>query len=142
MARAFALRYDVVVHPDDYPKFLPELYSLVSNHRFIYTIAGHIGDGNFHIIPLVNMTGREDRDEIFELMPKVYALVAKYKGSITGEHNDGILRTPYLPLMFSPRMIELFKEVKNIFDPLGVFNPGKKVGGTVDDIHKSIITHV
>jgi FAD/FMN-containing dehydrogenase len=132
---------DIVVHPDDYPKFLPELYALVSNHRFIYTIAGHIGDGNFHIIPLVNMTGREDRAEIFELMPKVYQLVAKYHGSITGEHNDGILRTPYLNLMFSPKMIQLFTEVKKIFDPLGVFNPGKKVGGTLTDISRSIITH-
>jgi FAD/FMN-containing dehydrogenase len=133
---------DIVVHPEDYPKFLPELYKLVSHHRFIYTIAGHIGDGNFHIIPLVNMSGREDRAEIFELMPKVYELVAKYHGSITGEHNDGILRTPYLPLMFSLKMIELFKEVKHIFDPLGVFNPGKKVGGTKADIERSIITHV
>lgn len=132
---------DIVVHPDDYPKFLPELYSLVSHHRFIYTIAGHIGDGNFHIIPLVNMTGREDRAEIFELMPKVYELVAKYNGSITGEHNDGILRTPYLHLMFSQKMIQIFAEVKKIFDPLGVFNPGKKVGGTLQDIERSIITH-
>ncbi len=132
---------DIVVHPEDYPKFLPELYDLVSGHRFIYTIAGHIGDGNFHIIPLVNMTGREDRAEIFELMPKVYQLVAKYKGSITGEHNDGILRTPYLPLMFSPKMIEIFAQVKKIFDPHGVFNPGKKVGGTLEDIERSIITH-
>jgi FAD/FMN-containing dehydrogenase len=87
------------------------------------------------------MTGREDRAEIFELMPKVYELVAKYHGSITGEHNDGILRTPYLPLMFSPKMIELFKKVKDIFDPLGVFNPGKKTGGTKADIERSIITH-
>lgn len=133
---------DIVVHPDDYPKFLPELYQLVSNHRFIYTIAGHIGDGNFHIIPLVNMSGRDDREEIFELMPKVYELVAKYKGSITGEHNDGIIRTPYLPLMFSPKMIELFAKVKEIFDPKGVFNPGKKTGGTLEAMRKSIITHV
>jgi FAD/FMN-containing dehydrogenase len=133
---------DIVVHPDDYPTFLPELYQLVSHHRFIYTIAGHIGDGNFHIIPLVNMSGRDDRAEIFELMPKVYKLVAKYHGSITGEHNDGILRTPYLNLMFSPKMIDLFAEVKKIFDPLGVFNPGKKVGGTLTDISRSIITHV
>lgn len=133
---------DVVVHPDDYPTFLPELYALVSGHRFIYTIAGHIGDGNFHVIPLVDMSHEVDRRDMLDLMPKVYALVAKYHGSITGEHNDGIIRTPYLPLMFSPRMIELFAEVKNIFDPLGVFNPGKKVGGTLEDIEKSVMTHV
>ena len=76
-----------------------------------------------------------------ELEEKVYRLVAKYKGSITGEHNDGIVRTPYLPLMYSPRMIELFAEVKKIFDPLGILNPGKKVGGTVEDIKRSMVTH-
>ena len=133
---------DIVVHVKDYPSFLPELERLVRGHRFIYTIAGHIGDGNFHIIPLVKMNGAEDRAEMLELMPKVYALVAKYHGSITGEHNDGIIRTPYLPTMFSPRMIELFAEVKRIFDPLGVFNPGKKTGGTFADIEKYMIKKI
>ena len=86
--------------------------------------------------------GKESsRQAIVELEEKVYRLVAKYKGSITGEHNDGIVRTPYLPLMFSPRMIELFAEVKKIFDPLGILNPGKKVAGTVENIRRSMITH-
>lgn len=130
---------DIVVHPNDYPTFLPELNELIKGHKFIYTIAGHIGDGNFHIIPLENMNDPEARAEIIDLMPKVYTLVAKYKGSITGEHNDGIVRTPYLPLMFKPKMIELFEETKRIFDPLNIFNPGKKVGGTVADIEKYMI---
>ncbi|MBI5470142.1 FAD-binding oxidoreductase [Candidatus Kaiserbacteria bacterium] len=133
---------DIVVHVEDYPKFLPELENLVRGHRFIYTIAGHIGDGNFHIIPLVKMNGEADRKEMLELMPKVYALVGKYRGSITGEHNDGIIRTPYLPTMFSPRMIELFAQIKHIFDPLGVFNPGKKTGGTFADIERSMIKKI
>ena len=132
---------DIVVHPNDYPTFLPELNELIKGHKFIYTIAGHIGDGNFHIIPLENMSDPEARAEIVDLMPKVYKLVAKYKGSITGEHNDGIVRTPYLPLMFSPKIIELFEETKNIFDPQDIFNPGKKVRGSVADIEKYILTH-
>ena len=132
---------DIVVHPDDYPTFLPELHELIEGHRFIYTIAGHIGDGNFHIIPLENMSDPEARKEIVDLMPKVYKLVAKYKGSITGEHNDGIIRTPYLPIMFGDKMCGLFAEVKNIFDPLGVLNPGKKTGGTIENIKRSMITH-
>ena len=99
-----------------------------------------MGDGNFHIIPLVDPK-REDIPHIIdELGRRVYELVLEYGGSITGEHNDGIVRTPYLPLMFSPRMIELFAEVKKIFDPLGILNPGKKVGGTVGDIKRSMIT--
>lgn len=133
---------DLVVHPDDYPRFLPELDALLANHRFIYTIAGHIGDGNFHIIPLENMADAASRDEILDLMPKVFALVAKYKGSITGEHNDGIIRTPYLPLMYGNEVCALFDEVKHIFDPLGVLNPGKKTGGTIEDIRAHMITRV
>jgi FAD/FMN-containing dehydrogenase len=133
---------DIVVHPDDYPAFLPELDALIQGHRFIYTIAGHIGDGNFHIIPLENMSDPAARAEITDLMPKVFSLVAKYKGSITGEHNDGIIRTPYLPLMYGEEVCLLFAQVKAIFDPLGILNPGKKTGGTIEDIKRSMITHV
>ncbi len=87
---------DLVVHPDNYPKFIPELYALLDEHHLLYTIAGHIGDANFHIIPLMDMKDPRHRREIVELQPLVYRIVAKYKGSITGEHNDGIIRTPYL----------------------------------------------
>lgn len=132
---------DLVVHPADYPEFLPELTTLLDRYSLVYTIAGHIGDADFHIIPLMDLSQPESRKTVMELEEKVYRLVAKYKGSITGEHNDGIVRTPYLPLMFSPRMIELFAEVKKIFDPLNILNPGKKVGGTVEDIKQSMIMH-
>ena len=127
---------DIVVHPDDYPKFLPELNALLSQYDLMHTIAGHIGDANFHIIPLVNLANPAHRKAIMELTPKLYELVAKYKGSITGEHNDGIMRTPFLRLMFDAKMLELFAETKRIFDPLGIFNPGKKVGGTLADIER------
>jgi len=131
---------DLVVHPADYPHFLPELNAVLEEYSLIYTIAGHIGDADFHIIPLMDLSRPNSRRTIMELEEKVYRLVAKYKGSITGEHNDGIVRTPYLPLMFSPRMIELFAEIKKIFDPHNILNPGKKVGGTVEDIKRSMIT--
>ena len=127
---------DIVVHTGDYPRFLPELNALLSEFNIMYTIAGHIGDGNFHIIPLVDLRRPEHHKVILELTPKVYELVGRYKGSISGEHNDGIIRTPYLPLMFSPRMIGLFLEVKKIFDPQNIFNPGKKTGGSMEDIEK------
>jgi FAD/FMN-containing dehydrogenase len=130
---------DIVVHPDDYSKFVPELNALLSTHHLLYTIAGHIGDGNFHIIPLMNLGDPKMRQEILELQPKVYALVAKYHGSSTGEHNDGIIRTPYISMMFGEKMAALFADVKNIFDPAGILNPGKKTGGTMQDIERSMI---
>ena len=130
---------DIVVHPDDYPKFIPELNALLARHHLLYTIAGHIGDGNFHIIPLMNLGDPKMRQEILDLQPQVYALVAKYHGSSTGEHNDGIIRTPYIGMMFGERMAGLFADVKKIFDPLGILNPGKKVDGTMEDIERSMI---
>ena len=130
---------DIVVAPENYPQFIPALNRILLEHHLIYTIAGHIGDGNFHIIPLMNLSRAKDRAEILELQPKVYRLVKKYGGSITGEHNDGIIRTPYLEMMFGKEITDLFAEVKRIFDPLGIFNPGKKVGGTIEDIEQSMI---
>lgn len=131
---------DMVVPPESYPEFLPELNALIMRYELIYTIAGHVGNGNFHIIPLMNLSDPKARETIMELTPKVYELVHKYGGSTTGEHNDGIIRTPYIRGMFGDDMTALFKEVKNIFDPLNILNPGKKVGGTVEDIHKYMIT--
>jgi len=133
---------DFVVPPETYPQFLPELYSLLGNYKLVYTIAGHIGNGNFHIIPLMDLTKDESHDIILELAPKVYELVIKYGGTTTGEHNDGIIRTPYLSQLFGDKMVALFAETKNIFDPLNIFNPGKKVGGTFADIKESMTHHV
>lgn len=130
---------DIVVAPESYPQFIPALNRILLEHHLIYTIAGHIGDGNFHIIPLMNLSREKDRAEILELQQKVYKLVKKYGGSITGEHNDGIVRTPYLEMMFGAEMTDLFAEVKRIFDPLEILNPGKKVGGTIHDIEQSMI---
>lgn len=127
---------DFVVDPDVYPQFLPELDALLSAHPFTFTVAGHVGNGNFHIFPLVDMTKESVHQEILDLNEKVYSLVLKYGGSTTGEHNDGIIRTPYLKQMFGPEMYALFEETKRIFDPLNIFNPGKKVGGTKEDIAK------
>lgn len=130
---------DLVVPIESYPEFIPALNKLLKEYDLIYTIAGHIGNGNFHIIPLMNLGDEKARNVIMELTPRVYELVSRFHGSTTGEHNDGIIRTPYLKTMFSPKMLELFAEVKKIFDPQNILNPGKKVGGTEADIERFMI---
>lgn len=125
---------DVVVKPEHLPEFLPRLQKLIGEYKLIYTIAGHAGNGNFHIIPLMDLKSPFSADTILELSKKVYDLVCEFKGSITAEHNDGIIRTPYLLQMFGPEVVNLFKETKDIFDPKRIFNPGKKVEGTFEDI--------
>jgi len=132
---------DFVVPPACYPEFLPKLNALLTEYssHFIYTVAGHVGDGNFHIIPLMDLSKEENRQIILELAPRVYELVIKEGGTTTGEHNDGIIRTPYLPMLFGAEMVALFEKTKEIFDPLNIFNPGKKVGGTFADIKRDMI---
>ena len=132
---------DFVVPPACYPDFLPKLNALLDAYKshFIYTIAGHIGNGNFHLIPLMDLTKEENRRIILELAPKVYDLVIREGGTTTGEHNDGIIRTPYLPMLFGDEMVKLFAATKKIFDPLNIFNPGKKVGGTFADIERDML---
>lgn len=122
---------DIVVHPLDLPEFLPRLNTIFKKYpSLVYTIAGHAGDANFHIIPLMDLKRQDQRDIIPKLSEEVYKLVIEYKGSITAEHNDGIVRTPFLRQQFGEEMIGLFEKTKNIFDPKNIFNPGKKVGGT------------
>lgn len=121
---------DIVVHPKDLPAFLPRLEAIFTKYpQLIYTVTGHMGDGNFHIIPLMDMHKEGTEQTLRSLMDEVYDLVFEYKGSMSGEHNDGLLRTAYLPKMFSPEIIRLFEKTKDIFDPLHVLNPGKKVYG-------------
>lgn len=118
---------DIIVRPEFLPKFLPELNAILDNYDLVYTLAGHAGDGNFHIIPLMDFKRPDTAKIIMELSEQVYDLVIKYHGSITAEHNDGLIRTPYLNKMYGDRIVEIFKEIKEIFDPKNIFNPGKKV---------------
>ncbi|MBX4181459.1 FAD-binding oxidoreductase [Candidatus Parcubacteria bacterium] len=131
---------DVVVRPEHMPEFLPKMRAILDEYKLNYTIAGHAGNGNFHIIPLMNMKDKRNVMVIKEVGEKVYSLVAEYKGSITGEHNDGIVRTPYLHKMYSQEILNLFKQVKDIFDPKNIFNPGKKVDGSIAYLESHIAT--
>ena len=125
---------DIIVKPEFLPEFLPKLNALIEPYkdRMVYTLAGHIGDGNFHIIPLMDLSREEVRAVIPELMEKVFKLVFEYKGSMSAEHNDGLIRGPYLPEMYGNDVYQLFKKVKEIFDPKNIFNPHKKVDATFE----------
>ena len=63
---------------------------------------------------------------------KFFDTAVKFKGDICGEHNDGIIRTPYLNKMFTKKFLDLLKTTEHIFDPEDIFNPGKKVNPRFD----------
>ncbi len=123
---------DLEVHPVDFVDFWPKLTELLDSYKILYTISGHLGDGNLHIIPLMNLKDEKDREKILEITPKVYDLVLSYKGSLSAEHNDGLIRGPYLERQFGPEIYKIFREIKNIFDSQGIFNPHKKTLASFD----------
>lgn len=131
---------DIVVQPELLPEFLPKLEKILGRYPITYTIAGHAGNGNFHIIPLMDFSDPKTSEIIMHLSKEVYDLVVEYKGSITAEHNDGIIRTPFLLQMFGPETNAMFEKTKQIFDESNIFNPGKKVGGTMQFLKEHILS--
>ncbi len=123
---------DLVVPPHHLPKFLPELRDIIKKYKFLATVQGHFGDGNFHVIPLMKIEDTLERIKLEPAMKEVNELVMKYGGSLSGEHNDGMSRGPWLYQMYSPEIMGYFKDLKNIFDEDNIFNPHKKIDSDWD----------
>ena len=121
---------DLVVPPAKLVDFLPQLQAIIKKYKLMATIAGHMGDGNFHVIPLMKIEDPTERAKLAPAMKEVNELVLSYGGSLSGEHNDGMIRGPWLTQMYGPRIVDLFRQTKHIFDPANIFNPHKKTDAT------------
>jgi len=123
---------DFVVNPEHLSKFLPELRKILRRYKFLATIAGHLGDGNFHVIPLMKIEDAKERAKLKPAQKEVNELVLKYNGSISGEHNDGMVRGPWLEQQYGKKVLGYMKEIKKIYDPDNIFNPHKKTDATLE----------
>ncbi len=123
---------DLVVPPKFLPQFLPQLRRIINKYKLMATVAGHMGDGNFHIIPLMKIEQPKERAKLEPSMREVNELVLKYHGSLSGEHNDGLIRGPWLGRMYGHEVLDYFKELKDIFDPDNIFNPHVKATSNWD----------
>ena len=132
---------DLVVNPPYLTEFLPQLREIIKKYNLLATIAGHMGDGNFHIIPLMKLEDPSERAKLLPAMKEVNNLVLKYHGSLSGEHNDGLIRGPWLERMYGKQVLGLFKEAKSIMDPQDIFNPHKKADADWDYSFSHIRSH-
>lgn len=123
---------DLVVNPPHLVEFWPKIRKIIKKYDLLATIAGHMGDGNFHIIPLMKLEDPKDRAKLLPAMKEVNELVLHYGGSLSGEHNDGLVRGPWLEQMYGTEVLELFRQTKHIMDPQGIFNPHKKANADWD----------
>lgn len=123
---------DLVIPPSKLPEAWPRLRAIIKKYDLMATVAGHMGDGNFHIIPLMNIELESERAKFKPAMIEVNELVLKSGGSISGEHNDGLVRGPWLERMYGQEVFGYMKTVKHIFDPKNIFNPHKKTDANWD----------
>jgi len=117
---------DMTVQPKYLPEFLPKLRRIIRKYNLPATLSGHFGDGNFHIVPLMDIERKADQAKLEPVMRELIPLVLRYGGTMAGEHNDGMVRGPWLPAVFGNDMYQIFKHTKEIFDPGYIFNPHKK----------------
>lgn len=118
---------DAVVPFEKVPVLIKLARELFSRRGIQAAMWGHLGEGHIHVRPFFDLSNATDRQQMVKLADTYYAVVTQLGGSISGSYNDGRARAPYLEMQFGLDGLELFKQVKNIFDPLGFLNPGVKI---------------
>ncbi len=117
---------DAAVHPDRMAAYIEGLKGIFRRHGVDGIIFGHAGSGNVHVNVIMDTCDPAHHAKILPICSDVADLVASLKGTLSGEHGDGILRAAYVHRIFGD-LVPVFEEVKRIFDPRGVLNPGKKI---------------
>jgi FAD/FMN-containing dehydrogenase/Fe-S oxidoreductase len=111
-------------HLADYTARLTEIFE---RHGTRGTWYAHASVGCLHVRPVLNLRLDKDKNAMRDIAEEAFALVREFKGSHSGEHGDGLVRSEFHEQMFGSRLVRAFEEVKDRFDPGGVFNPGKIV---------------
>ena len=111
-------------HLDDYTSKLKEIFKKYNTSGMFYA---HASVGTLHVRPVLNMKTEEDVRNMKSIAEEAFALVKQYKGSHSGEHGDGIVRSEFHEMMFGKKIVSAFEEIKDTFDPKGLLNPGKIV---------------
>ncbi len=125
--RPVGLIEDTVVSPSLLADHTAGLLQEYRQNKLDYVMYGHVGDGNLHTRPLIDTASKAEMEMMQHLASRIFEHVIKNGGSITGEHGDGLARLGYIEMMYGTEMARLFRQVKELFDPNYILNPGKKV---------------
>jgi len=123
--KAVACIEDTAVALEDLSDYIEEFTLLMNHFKQDAVYYAHAGAGEIHLRPILNLKKSEDVKLFKEITDAVAVLVKKYKGSMSGEHGDGIVRSGYISQMIGTHNYELLKQIKQVFDPKGIFNRGK-----------------
>ena len=118
---------DCAVALEHLADFTERLTSVFRKHGTDGTWYAHASVGLLHVRPVLNLKEELGAKQMRAIAEEAFDLVAEYKGSHSGEHGDGIVRSEFHEKMFGSRIVRAFEEVKDRFDPTGILNPGKIV---------------
>ncbi len=118
---------DTAVDTNDLPSYIEEFNKILKKYGLHAVHYAHAGSGEIHLRPIINLKTAEGNHLFRIIAEEIAILVKKYKGSLSGEHGDGRLRGEFIKQMVGEKNYELFKAIKNTWDPDNIFNPNKIV---------------
>ena len=119
---------DTAVAVEDLPEFIAEFNQILNdNYGLACVHYAHAGAGEIHLRPILNLKTADGNEQFRDVASDIADLVKRYRGSLSGEHGDGRLRAEFLERMVGSKNFAMLKDVKRLWDPNGIFNPGKIV---------------
>jgi len=134
-AKPVAVIEDTAVDVRDLPAYIREFNEILGKRGLYCVHYAHAGSGELHLRPIINLKTKEGHQLFRTIATDIAHLVKKYDGSLSGEHGDGRLRGEFIPLMVGEKNYQLFRQIKQLWDPKGIFNPGKIVETAPMDSH-------
>jgi len=117
---------DTVVPRTELPQLLSGVKEIGKKYGFQSVCYGHVGDGNLHVnIIKGEMSDEEWNQKLPQGIREIFQLCVKLGGTLSGEHGIGWVQKPFMDIAFNPTQLQLMKQIKNVFDPKGILNPGK-----------------
>jgi FAD/FMN-containing dehydrogenase/Fe-S oxidoreductase len=118
---------DCAVAPIDLPAYVADIQALLAKNNIQAAYYAHAGAGELHIEPFLDIHTPEGKSLFRTLLTETVEILKKYQGSLSGEHGDGRLRGEFIPALMGKEVYALFQEIKHVFDPHNLLNPGKIV---------------
>lgn len=126
-AKSISFVEDTAVRPENLRDFIDRFLGIIRRHGTTAGVYAHASVGCLHVRPVINLKTDEGVRKFEAIGRDVADLVLEFGGALSGEHGDGLVRSPFMRQMFGPVLYEAFREIKRTFDPLGLLNPGKIV---------------
>lgn len=126
-AKPVSIIEDTAVNVEVLPDYMDDFQKILEKHKLQCVYHAHIGSGELHLRPILNLKDSKDVEMFRTIGVEIAHLVKKYNGSMSGEHGDGRVRGEFIPIVIGEKNYKLLQELKSVWDPNHIFNPGKIV---------------